>query len=406
MNSSSFSILKKLIFLFFPKSELIVAGTASLFFIIDPALSYLALNILLFSFFLKCSVILHESGHLVFAKLAGGVPKRMILGTRHQILKKDVFGIRIVINSLLNSGLAISQFEESKSIKLRFSSFILGGPLTNLFAAVICYLSFGFELDALSGFIPASSFIAANLLMSGFALIPRNTSLNGIKHKSDGMQILKISDLDENVISDFRHLDKFFSAFDWLEEGEFQKAIDGFLKLIPVMRDSTVLNINLSVAYLKNGEFQKSLEILESLISIENEPKSKRYENFIYNNISWLYLILENLDLADKYSEIAYNSEPNNFTFQGTRGAILVEKEIYSRGIDLLKSNLDLKFASPQSISAAIYLFLAYSKTGKKKKAASCLNFLNNNYAKFDSGDQVLYKRVLKQTGTENSVIT
>ena len=70
---------------------LIGVAAASVFFIIDvkdaKGLASLLFFPILFSFFIKVAVIIHELGHLVFGKLVGGKPHHAVIGLGHEIVK-------------------------------------------------------------------------------------------------------------------------------------------------------------------------------------------------------------------------------------------------------------------------------------------------------------------------------
>ena len=52
----------------------------------------------------KGAVIIHESGHLIAAKLVGGTPRRVVLGKGHELYRTKIFRIRIIVNSSFLGG--------------------------------------------------------------------------------------------------------------------------------------------------------------------------------------------------------------------------------------------------------------------------------------------------------------
>src|ERR1700741_1806297 len=72
--------------------------------------SNMILNCMFIFLFLRISIILHEIGHLMAAKIMGGKPKRMQFGTSHEAARFKLFNIRSGINSKPGGAYAMSSF--------------------------------------------------------------------------------------------------------------------------------------------------------------------------------------------------------------------------------------------------------------------------------------------------------
>lgn len=127
---------KNILLTIIPKGYWITLTVAIFFAVIGGEYLNLALllfNLLIFLIGLKLAVLIHEVGHLTFAKLVGAVPRRMILGKGHLVAQTEYQGIKIILNSNFNSGLAYAAFDNLKFIRLKLLAYTSGGFLVNFF---------------------------------------------------------------------------------------------------------------------------------------------------------------------------------------------------------------------------------------------------------------------------------
>jgi membrane-associated protease RseP (regulator of RpoE activity) len=74
---------------------------------------------------LKFVIIIHETGHLLAAKLAGGKPLRLIIGKDHEVMRFGICRIKIILYSSTNGGMAMAHFGSIPSVKVALLSFHL-----------------------------------------------------------------------------------------------------------------------------------------------------------------------------------------------------------------------------------------------------------------------------------------
>ena len=148
------------------------------------------------------SIIMHEIGHYVVARILGAKPKYIIIGSRtpyinrlNSLIKFEVLGIKISINPLGIAGLVDldSYIKDMSSFKIKLMCF--GGPLVNF---ILFYISFIFAMH-LYGYddkfnnIYLNAFMLCNLFLFILNLYP--------SEKSDGWYILNINDEVKNTSS-------------------------------------------------------------------------------------------------------------------------------------------------------------------------------------------------------------
>ena len=390
----------RLILTIFPKFFWIALAFGLLFRFIGGEyyiISNIIINFLLIFISIKAGVIIHEIGHLVFAKIVGGQPRRLVLGNGHEILRFKLLKIKIIVNSPFRGGFAFATFPNQNLLKLRYLFYVSGGFLFNILFAYCVYFFTGLNLDSFSGEYGidiGTAFIVSNVFLIIITLIPFPVNYMGIKMSNDGLNILKLPFIKREKISKEINTNELLDAFDYFETKEYDKAIEIYERYLKYDEIQTIIKINLSVMYLKKGEYSKALDILlETVDSIDNK-QNKKYKALVYNNIAWIYLITGEIEKADSYSEKAFNLVPKEKSFQGTRGSVLIEKGEIDNGVSMLADLVDFKFINSQTMTAAMYLGFGYFLKKNTKKQNKYLNFVENNIDKLDNDDKQLLENI------------
>jgi len=365
-------------------------------------LSNIILNITSILIFTKIGVIIHEIGHLLFAKMVNGKPRRLILGNGHEVSRFRLFNIKVVINTPFRGGFAFSSFDYQKFIKWRYLFYVSGGFLSNLILVLIIYQFSGFNIDAISGEYGidlASAFIFSNSMLIISALIPYRISYMGIKMPNDGLNIITLPFRNFTKLKERINTNNLLDAYEYFELKEYNKAIQIYEDYQKIDNSQLIVTINLSVMYMKKGEYLRSLDYLNSVIELLNDNKSKGYKALVHNNLAWLYLILKDYEKADSFSKIAIDLVPREKNFQGTRGSALIEKGEVEHGINMLLNLVDFKFPIGQTLAAAMYLCLGYSKLDKKKEITKYLDFVQTNIDKLDIDEVKIWESIKDRIG-------
>lgn len=358
-------------------------------------ISNIIFNILLILLSLKVAVLLHEAGHLSVAKLMGGNPRRMVLGRNHEVYRGQFRKVKIVVHSNFNSGLAYSTFGNLRYPKARLMFYSAGGFIVNFLIAGILLWFFGMKISIANSIEPISAVIFANLSAGFGSLIPYYSSYQGMRLNSDGMSLLKIPFYSSEELKGLNSASDYLDAFDLFEEKRYQEAIEIYNRIKVNKEESTAINLNLGLAYLKLGEFEKSAEVMERILPLPEDKKFLNYKALGANALAWVYLVLNRIEEADEYSEMAYKLDPRSTYIIGTRGCTLIEKGDLKEGIELLKDQVDFNFPNNQTIAAAIYLMRAYKGLDKPKKVSRYHAFVEENRDMLEADEQLLYERAL-----------
>jgi tetratricopeptide (TPR) repeat protein len=361
--------------------------------------SNVLMNLVLILVGVKIAIILHEIGHLIFARLSGGTPRRMVLGKGHEVAKKTFFNIKVIVNSEFFSGSAYAVFKDQRFLKFRLIIYTVGGVAVNFFTALL--LIELFDLNQLSDTVHfPTAFFISSLITGSVSLIPVKNYHQGMRINSDGLSLLKIPFYSKDKLNNYNMMSEIMDALDAFEAHQYEKAAEIYEKCRLTVSDHREMDLNLSVVYLKLGELERSIELMEGAKSLTDEKKYNHLKPNIYNGLAWNYLLINELEKADMYSELAYKLDPNNPNIRGTRGAVLIENGNLIQGIKLLIDDVNFEFPNSQTLTAAFYLAFAYKVQGQDKKVAKYYSFVKNNLHKLDTDEKLLFDRISKKMET------
>ena len=396
---------RKIYLTIIPKGYWIILAVAIFFAVVGGEylkLATIGFNLLIFLVGVKLAVLIHEIGHLLFARFVGGTPRRMILGKGHKVAETKIKGVKVILNSNFNSGLAYAAFDNLKFIRLKLLCYNSGGFLTNFFVAVWLFILFDFSTETSAGIQLSSAMILANLLIGVSVLIPYHSSYQGLRYNSDGLSLLRIPFMKKTQLLELSSVNKLLDAMDLFESKKYEEAIAVYENYQLNAKEPKASNINLSIAHMKLGNYAKAIELMEELLPLVEEDPFKYFKTYIYNGIAWEYLLVNRLSEADEYSELAYKIDPNVDYIRGTRGSVLIEMGEYEEGKNLLIGDVDFNFPNSQTLAASIYVGLAFHELGEHKKAKKYIDFVKVNLELLDLDERTLYDRVMVKMEMHN----
>jgi len=406
MPRSLYSYLN-IFFRFFHKGWWIVILLAMLLNLISTEsgqLSATMINIAATFLLLKVATVIHEYGHLAAARLVGGRPRRMILGIGHEIFRTEVASVKIVLNSIPIGGLAWATFDDQPFLKWRYAAYISGGVGLNLLVASLFYFLFGMNESYFSGehgVDLASPMIFANSL-GIINLIPFYTSFYGPKMPTDGLTLLQLV-FNKDKFKNLACKIEFFEAYENIENREYDKAYAILSNYHQKFPEDPLPVLAMSGVHIKRMQVDEALQMLSSLEKRINEKELKKHSGQIYNNLAWIYLLKEDIDLAYHYASLALKAAPKaNFAW-GTYGAVLIEKGSIQTGMKWLFKNMDLEHPNTTTLSASTYLMVAYHQRDDKKSRDMHLKFVQKNIKKLDQDDHIIFERNLQKVGINDS---
>lgn len=392
---------KKVFFTLFPISYWVVLLVGILFHFVHEVsqLGNVLINLAAFLLAFKAAIIIHEAGHLIAAKAIGGTPRRMVLGKGHELYRTAIFNIKVIIHTTFLGGHAYATFDQQRFLKLRYAVFILGGVLFNVIIALSMLAFFGMEFVDQKGqvvlAVPYAIFLTNAVMVLN--LIPFYTTIMGMKVPTDGLALLKLPFTKIGEIKKRLDINLLWDGHEHLENKDYQSAWNIFTQYLEKYPDTKILSMNLSFILLKTGRPEESLRECLTLLDHLDDSQIKRYTGLIYNQIAWTYLVLNDIEQADRFSQLAIKAIPNENNIRGTRGSVLIEKGSINEGMNLLFHNMDLNFVNNATLSSAIYLMLAYFIKGEMKESDRYLEYLRINAMKLDADERILFSRILSR---------
>ena len=272
------------------------------------------------------SILFHELGHYICAKIVKFQPYSVKVGKGHKILVRKIFNTRFELRLSPSGGLTSVSLNNLKWLKPRLLLYYSGGLIVN---ASLCYLFVSlFFIYQESAFI----FVAIiEFLMFCNAVIPNTVIINNIQTYTDGKQILitLFSDVSQMFVSVIEAYQKNLLRYDNSSENSKKFFLNNDLQALQ------------NLIYAETERMEKNIELsIELFLDILKLPDLSNGEKaFILDHLASIVVIdgyTQYLEKANIWSQKALNLVPNCPTIKGTRGAVLIELKYYEEGKEIL----------------------------------------------------------------------
>ena len=397
-----YKITPKLLVLIFLIAIILKSSFGKLY--IEQIYPNLLLNYAFILLFYYVGLVFHEFGHLFFAKIMGGTPKRVVFGYGNLITKFNFFKIKIHIKKkLYNGGLAYSTFDSKENIKIKKIFNSSGGFITNFLLALIAFLIFGFKIEYFVDFgiySIAGAFIITNFLKGILNLIPYKIKSEGAMQPNDGMNVWNILNNKDDFFNEINS-NEFFDAYELFENGKYEQAIPIFEKFLEKKPDELSVLLNLGACYIEIIQLDKALIFLNKLEELIKNGVKFNYTHFLYVNKTYICLLKDDFENAEKYSEMAHKIAAKNMPVMLIRGASLIFTDKINKGIKILEKLVDFD-TFDYTITASIFLTYAYFLKNKTKLSEKYYNYLQTNQTKIIGVNKMFYDKIIKKISNLN----
>ncbi|TDS16206.1 peptidase M50-like protein [Sphingobacterium paludis] len=357
-------------------------------------LAYLVGSYLWFLYALALSVVCHEAGHYVAARLVGERPWQITLGTGAKIAVWRFFGAKLAIHATLFSGAVLTVYRRSTKRRTRRFITILGGPLFNLFFAINFLYHWPHSFLRKDGIEWLPIFGAANLVMGVVNLIPFKGKFMGIAIDSDGRQLLGIPFMKEEELSLNPLQDEWMKANDLIEEKKYDAALKIYDTYASNLDANKIQYINVAVLHIKQGRYSEAQSILQNLLHHINDPDVKVFETYVYHNLAYVYLLLDKLDEAQDMILKARALAGKFMAVESLHGYILVEQGRATEAIPLLAKHFREDLIGTDTLETAMYLAVAYADLDQLEKAKKLWRKIEQHTAVLDADEACLFRRL------------
>ncbi len=348
-----------------------IAGSALLWHDGSSELGHLFFNLFLLDLFLICSIVPHELGHAVVARMLGWRVFRVMIGIGKPAFKWQVLGFCFDFRRLPIGGATLTSPVDLRWFRLKWFLLVLAGPMANgvmVLAVFLLWQGNPRDFDFQSLPLAPRLFLLVNAWVLVANLVPfQSKSLN---LPSDGRQLINALAFSKEAIEKSRCLRFVREALLCRELGDHAGAREWCNKgLAQYPEDSTLLNMG-GIASLDEGKYQEAREIFLKLVAKETKPGPNRY--LFLNNVAYAAALIQDPQLlpeADACSLEAYLGMGWNAAIVGTRGTVLVAMGNYTEGVKLLTESFENAETAISKAENACHLAIANARQGKPDEA-------------------------------------
>ena len=330
----------------------------------NPRPHVLAVDSMALLAFTYLGIYLHESGHVISAKLSGFRVNRVIIGGGKVLLRSTMLGIPLTIGKGF-VGLTVIGHIVGRLVRWRFAFFAAGGLLLQSLLAGACILVFKGQITAhvLEGGVnlPAM-FVMANVLLIVNNVLPRRIRVSGEALPNDGLRLLTAPFLREHDFDEFRRADQLFMISDLLDKREYRGVVDACEEYIEKTSDWAGVCLTMCYALVSLLDLQKAERIL---LKLPPEAEGQDISFAIRAHLALINLLRytnESKRKADEFSRMAFESNSNLDIIVGIRGWVLIAVGRFEEGMSLLAQiTRSKKPIGAQTNYVESFMFLAYA---------------------------------------------
>jgi len=330
----------------------------------------------LINLFLILSIIPHELGHAVAARLAGWRVFQIVIGIGKSIYRRNFFGILFDFHRVPVNGTTVSAPMNTRWFRIKRTFILLAGPAVNAVSASAVFFVYqdAWRNEGLFSLPPAPRyFFLANLCVLAVNLWPRHLKTLGLP--SDGRQLLNILTVSKQAQDELVAMRYVLEANMCREHQRSAEAArawcDQGLAMFP---ENLHLMIMSGVLLLDQHEYERARDLYLKLLD-RNGAENMRH--ILLNNIAYIDALIgrpELLSEANDYSKQAYDAQPWAASIIGTRGTVLVAMNLLDEGIALLIKAYDAAESPRSKAENACHLSVAHARKGNSGDARKYLD--------------------------------
>jgi tetratricopeptide (TPR) repeat protein len=310
----------------------------------------------LFLFFTAIVAIPHELGHVLAAFAARAKIFQVTIGLGRTLYKHDFLGIEWKFCAVPICGFVIPGISSRNFYRTRSFLISLGGPLMNCFLGVAALIAlFHISSPWLAAVIRA--FMAANIFVLLYGLLPRKVNIGGRSTPSDGLTLLTIPFMSKLKINQNIEAHYVWEGYDCSVRGRIEDARRSYEKGLACFPDSVALKSRTGRLLLELGNYVDARNMFVQLR--KNTDLEPAMAIHLLNEIATADVMIGGNDLleeADAFSKTACEKMPWQTEFKGTRGLVLAKKGHIEQGLALLKEAMDKAENSSDKAVYASYI--------------------------------------------------
>lgn len=295
----------------------------------------------LFMCFYPLSVVFHEFGHVLAGLITKSTIYGVTIGFGRILFKFELRGVEWRFCKVPVGGFTYVSSGDRKFYRIRNIMTTLGGPLMNcLLVIVLAIVLFHISSPWLSAIIKA--FMALNIFVCFYALVPKNRKDSGRNVPSDGLSLLTEPFKSKPEID--KEIEGYYvwEGYNRIIKGCIEDARRSYEKGLGYFPDSIALQDGIGRVLLELGNYADARSMFVRLQ--KNTDLKPATTVSLLNEIAIADIMMgteQLLDEADDFTKTALEKMPWQAEFKGTRGLVLAKKGQIEQGLALLREAMD-----------------------------------------------------------------
>ena len=336
----------------------------------DSLLGALLRNLFLLDLFLIASIVPHELGHAVMARMLGWRVFQIVIGVGKPCLKWRWRGIQFDLRWLPLGGITLMAPAGNAWFRVKRFLSVLAGPAVNAgMAAATLWIWQGpvSEWDPITLPTVPQLFVFANLWVLAVNLWPHNAK-ESLRMPTDGKQLL--DSFSRKHLAEALALRFALEATSCRERKDLAGARDWCDRGLALYPDNVHLLSLTGVNHLDLQHYVEAREVFHRLLAREKQASS--LASVLMNNIAYANALSGNpewLAEADAFSRNAYAQLPWIPAIVGTRGTVLLALGQIDEATKLLSKSFEEHESPISKAENACHLAIAHARSEQLDKA-------------------------------------
>lgn len=310
---------------------------------IQRGLGDLTVPILLAACFMApVSIVAHELGHAIAARLVGLEVGAIVIGVGPKLWRGELFGTAVTLHAWPLSGLTFLGAGSFELLRIRLWFATLMGPATNVLL-VFGTTAFWPELVGTFGVPLLSLWIITNALLALSSLVPRRFSHAGAMLSTDGLALLQIPRNTPEQLESYLFTAPLLRAMARFENRDYRGAHAICAKALERVPDNMQLRVLVTACRVSLHDYAGSLAILKTMMRQQAKAEAA-VRAVVENNMAFAALMSnphagydhESLIEADHLSADAFALFPCTLAYRSTRALILAATGRPDQALELL----------------------------------------------------------------------
>ncbi|HVY81626.1 MAG TPA: site-2 protease family protein [Steroidobacteraceae bacterium] len=311
--------------------------------LIQRGLGELTMSVLLVACLMTpISIIAHELGHAVAARLVGLTVGAIVIGVGRKLWSGEIFGTAVTLHAWPLSGLTFLGSQSLQFLRTRLWLATLMGPATNGLLVIVAVEHWPDMVETVGAPL-LFLWIITNGLLAVQSLVPRRFQHAREMLSTDGLALLQIPRSTPEQLESYLFTASLLRAHSRFERRDYAGAREICLQGLELVPDNLQLRLLLSACYGHQQKYASSLGLLRQLLKQYANAESA-VRAALENNTAFALLMSRSragydsdvLIEADRLSTRAFTLYPCVLAYRSTRALVLTATGRPDEALELL----------------------------------------------------------------------